>query len=248
VAYALWFWRPLRHTLMPAHWSWLIPLAAYLVAGGATAVLARGPARRFLAALLLVNTVSSMLLLIFAGKGIDQLGSGTYYICYFYWSAPAIMLLVVALAVAEALPSPVGVPAAAAAALAACVAFGLAPAANTLNVDKTAFDPALPHAVTVLAARSAGKPIIIRLEHGGWAVTDGFLLQAERSNVHACVADSSWRFMVTSQFICSPRQVAGGAAYTFLPAAQAPAGTHALVRLGGVMVTDRPGIVTGPTG
>jgi hypothetical protein len=248
VAYALWFWRPLRHTLMPVHYSWLIPLVAYLVAGGATAVLARGPARRFLTSLLVVNTVSSLLLLVFADKGIDQLGSGTYYICYFYWSAPAIMLLVVGLAVAQALPSAVSIPAVTVAALAACLAFALAPDTDTLNVDKTAFDPALPHAVSVLAARSAGKPIIIRLGHDAWAEMDGFLVQAERSNVRACVADSSWTFMVTSQFICSPQEVASGVAYTFLPASQVPPGTPVLARLGGVIVTTRTGIVTGPTG
>jgi hypothetical protein len=246
VAYALWFWRPLRHTLMPVHYSWLIPLVAYLLAGGATAVLARGPARRFLTSLLVVNTMSSLLLLVFADKGIDQLGSGTYYICYFYWSAPAIMLLVTGLAVAQALPSAVGIPAVTMAALAGCLA--LAPDTNTLNVDKTAFDPTLPNAVSVLAARSAGKPIVIRLRHDAWAELDGFLVQAERSNVRACVADSSWTFMVTSQFICSPQEVASGAAYTFLPASQVPPGTPVLTRLGGVIVTTRTGLVTGPTG
>ena len=41
--YALWYWRPLRHTLLPVGYSWLIPLVAYLAAGLATAKLARGP-------------------------------------------------------------------------------------------------------------------------------------------------------------------------------------------------------------
>jgi hypothetical protein len=248
VAYILWFWRPLRHTLMPVHWSWLIPLAAYLVAGAATALLARGPLRRFLTWLLVVNTVSTLLVLVFAYKGIDHLGSGTYYICYFYWSAPAIMLLVAGLAVAQALPSRISIPLVMVAALAACLAFALAPDTNTLNVDKTAFDPATPHAVSVLAARSAGKPIIIRLEHDGWAETNAFLLQAERSNVKACVNDPSWAFMVTSQFICTPQEVAQGVPYTFLPVTAAPAGTPVLARLGSTIITDRTGIVTGPTG
>jgi hypothetical protein len=242
VDYALWFWRPLHHTLVPAHYSWLIPLAAYLVAGGATAVLARGPLRRFLTALLAVNTVSSVLLLAFAGRAIDQLGPATHYICYFYWSAPAVMLLVVALAVAEALPSVVSIPAAAAAAIAACIAFALAPAANTLTDDGRSIDPALPHAVSVLAARSAGKPIVIRLgQHSAWSEMTGFLVQAERSNVQVCVADPSLAFLVTSQLTCTPHQLANGVVYTFVPAIQAPAGTPVLARLDGV-------IVTGPTG
>jgi hypothetical protein len=245
VDYSLWYWRPLRHALVPVHWSWLIPLAAYLAAGGATAALARGPVRRFLTALLAVNTVSTAALLAFASTGIDQLGPVSYYICYFYWSAPAIMLLVVALAVAEALPRAVSIPAVAAAAVAACVAFALAPD-STLTAYGPPTDPALPHAVSVLAARSAGRPIVIRLKHGAWSEVTGFLVQAERSNVQACVADPSWAFMMSSQLICTPQQLAHGAAYTFLPATQAPTGTPALVRLNGVMVTDRPGLVTGP--
>jgi hypothetical protein len=247
VAYALWFWRPLRHTLMPVPYSWLIPLVAYLVAGGATATLARGPMRRFLTALLVVNTESSILLLVFADKGIDQIGPASYYICYFYWSAPAIMLLVAGLAVAETLPSAVSIPAAAAVAVAACIAFGLAPATNILY-HSTAFDPALPRTVSALAARSAGKPIVIRLKHGAWPMLVGFLVQAERSNVRACVADPNWKFMVSSQFICIPQQAAHGTAYMFLPATRAPAGMPAQVPPGTVIVIDGIDIVTGPAG
>jgi hypothetical protein len=239
--YALWYWRPLRHTLVPAGYSWLIPLVAYLVAGGLTATLARGPLRRFLTALLVVNTVSSALLLVFADRGVDQLAPNGYYICYFYWSAPAIMLLVAGLAGAEALPSAVSIPATAAVAVAACVAFALAPAARTLNVDRTSFNSALPPVVSALAARSAGKPVVIRLQHGAWSTVVGFLVQAERSNVRACVADPYWTFMVSRQFICTPAQVAQGAAYTFWPATQAPAGVPVLARAGAV-------IVTGPAG
>jgi hypothetical protein len=246
--YALWYWRPLRHTLLPVGYSWLIPLVAYLAAGLATAKLARGPLRRFLTALLVVNTVSTVLLLVFADRGIDNLGpSPAYYVCYFYWSAPAIMLLVVGLAAAEALPSAVSIPAAAVVAVVACVAFGLAPATSTL-FHSTDSDPALPHAVSALAARSAGQPIVIRLRHDAWGVVAGFLVQAERSNVRACVADPNWTFMMTRQFICTPRELAQGAAYAFLPATQAPAGTPVVVRLGAgsVIVTDRIAAVTSP--
>ena len=247
-SFTVWFWRPLRHTPVPGPYSWLIPLAAYLVAAGATASLSRGPVRRFLAWLLAVNSLSWLLVLVFADRGIDQVGAATYYICFFYWSAPAIMLLVAALAVAEALPAAVSIPAAGAVAVAAIVAFGLAPDTRTLNVDKTAFDPALPRAVSVLAARSAGRPIVIRLQHGAWPELVGFLVQAERSNVSACVADTSWTFMVSSQFICTPRQVAEGSAVTFLPATLAPAGTPVLARMSAIIATGRPGLVTGPTG
>ena len=86
------------------------------------------------------------------------------------------------------------------------------------------------------------------LDHSAWPELTGFLVQAERSNVHACVADSSWRFMVTSRFICTPQQVAHCAAVTFLPATAAPPGTPVLVRLGAIIVTNRTGIITRPSG
>jgi hypothetical protein len=238
--YALWFWRPLRHTLVPVRYSWLIPLTAYLVAGGATALLTRGPVRRFLTALLIVNTVSSALLLVFADTGVDHLGPATYYVSYFYWSAPAIMLLVAGLAVAEALPSAVSVTLATATTAVTCLAFGLAPATSIL-FRNTAFDPALPQAVRVLAARSAGKPIVIQLKHSAWSEMVGFLVQAERASVSACVADPHWKFMVSSQFICTPQQVAHGAAYMFTPASQAPPGVPTLARLGAIVVTGPAG-------
>lgn len=203
-------------------------------------MLTRGPVRRFLTALLIVNTVSSALLLVFADTGVDHLGPATYYVSYFYWSAPAIMLLVAGLAVAEALPSAVSVPAAGAVGVAACLAFAFAPATSTL-FHSTVSDPALPRAVRVLAARSAGKPIVIQLKHGAWSEMAGFLVQAERASVCACVADPHWKFMVSSQFICTPQQVAHGAAYMFTPASQAPPGVLTLARLGAIVVTGPAG-------
>ena len=249
VTFMLWFWKPLHHGVTPAHVSWLIPLVAYLVAGAATAKFTRGPVRRFLTWLLVVNTLSILLVLVFADKGLTEVNAANYYVCYFYWSAPAIMLLVAGLAVAEALPQKVTITAVAAVvAAAAVVAFGLAPDTNTLNVDNNAFDPALPHAVSVLAARAPGKTIVIRPTHSAWPELVGFLAQAERTNVSACVNDSSWTFMVTSQFICTPQQVANGVPYTFLAVKQAPPGTPVLALMGTTIATNETGLVSGPTG
>ncbi len=113
--------------------------------------------------------------------------------------------------------------------------------ATSILFHNTAFDPALPQVVRVLAARSAGKPIVIQLKHGAWSEMAGFLVQAERASVCACVADPHWKFMVSSQFICTPQQVAHGAAYMFTPASQAPPGVLTLARLGAIVVTGPAG-------
>jgi hypothetical protein len=68
-------------------------------------------------------------------------------------------------------------------------------------------------------------------------------VQAERSNVAACVADPYWKFMVSSQFICTPQQLADGAVFMFTPAVQAAPGAPVLARLGGVVVTGPAGQV-----
>jgi hypothetical protein len=65
----------------------------------------------------------------------------------------------------------------------------------------------------------------------------GLLVQAERTGVTACVADPFWEFMVTSQFICTPAELARGAEFRLFVPGQVPPGTAVLFRL-------RRGIVT----
>ena len=61
----------------------------------------------------------------------------------------------------------------------------------------------LPHAVAALAARSHGREIVLSITHPAWVDTTGFLVQAERTHVRACVDSAYWTFMMTSQFICT---------------------------------------------
>ena len=97
-------------------------------------------------------------------------------------------------------------------------------------------DEALPQVVATLAARAPGKTIVLHIDHPAWVETTGFLVQAERTGVKACLDDPWYTFLMTRQFICTPAQAASGRAYWFYTPARpaaAHAGPPALQRHGG---------------
>jgi len=169
--------------------------------------------------------VSSVAFICYAAVGIDKLSE--YYIGYFYFSAPVITLLVIALAVVHAPPVPLGAVLAAGAAVLGVAAFAAAPATAVSTEDT---DAALPHAVQAVAAQAGGKTIVIRFNHNAWIDITGFLVQAERTGVRACVANPTWTYMMTTQFICTPGQITGGAPFWF-NAPAGPAGTTVIATL-----------------
>jgi hypothetical protein len=71
---------------------------------------------------------------------------------------------------------------------------------------------------------------VIGFSHDAWADVTGFLIQAERTGVRACVQNPAWTFMMTRQFICTPGQAAGGAPFWFNSPA-APRGTAVIATL-----------------
>jgi hypothetical protein len=234
---ALWYWWPHRD-------AWALPVAGYAVAAAVIRWLAPPSLRRFLTALLAVNALSSLAFLYYAVNGIDVLSR--YYEGYFYWSAPVITLLVIALGVVEAMPLPLGAATAAGAAVLVLVALAMAPDTRTsTNSSDPAVptsgqdtDSALPAAVSALAARSGGKMIVLRLDPQFWGDATGFLVQAERTGVRACVANPVYTFVVTSQFICTRHDLADGQVYWLRPAA--PRGSPVLARLRQAVVTAGP--------
>jgi hypothetical protein len=221
VRYVLWFWWQSGRTWAGA----LVPAVLYAVAIAAVGWLSRGALRRFLAALLAMNVVSTLAFACYAAVGIDSLSH--YYIGYFYFSAPIITLLVIALAVVHAPPVPLGAVLAAGAAVAGVAVFAAAPATAVSTEDT---DAALPHAVQAVAAQAHGQTIVIRFNHNAWIDVTGFLVQAERTGVPACVPNPTWTYMMTTQFICTPGQIAGGAPFWF-NAPSAPSGTAVIATL-----------------
>jgi hypothetical protein len=239
--YVLWFWWPGSGRV-----AWLIPVAAYVVAGAATWRLAPGPVRRFLVSVLAFSTLSSAAFVGYAAAGVDELTSTGHYIGYFYWSAPVIMLLAIAMAVVESLPSPLGLAVAVTAGSIACAAFALAPGTvtSTEHTDPGNLatgpntNPALPAGVARMAALAGGRPVVFRLAHQAWPAMTGILVQAERAGVRACVADPGWEFMVTSQFICTPAELADGVTYHLYVLGAVPRGGQIVFRLGRALVTS----------
>jgi hypothetical protein len=243
--YVLWFWWPRSFQI------WL-PFACYLVAGLAIWLLARGPARWFLAALLAVNVVSTVLLFWYAVNSIDHLTDT--YVGYFYWAVPAATALVAALAAAWAIREAVSRTALAAAAAAFAVAlFALAPLTKTSvryadpSVPSSGYatDPRLPAAITLMTERSPRRPLVIHVgPDTTWPSATGLLVMAERRGVLGCIAGSFWEFMVTSEFICTNAQVRHGANYNLEPLVWRH--PHAMIVLRGGWLVPRTGPMKPP--
>jgi hypothetical protein len=234
---ALWYWWPHRN-------AWAVPVAGYAVATAISRWLVPVPLRRFLIALLAVDAVSSLAFLYYAATGIDKLSH--HYIGYFYWSAPAIVLLAIVLGIVEALPPRLGAAMALGAAALALAALAVAPETKTsTNSSDPAVlssgpdtDPALPGAVAALAARAGGRMIVLRFDYHSWPDVTGFLVQAERTRVRACVANPASTLVVTSQFICTQSEMVDSQSYWLAPAA--PRGRAVITRLRQAVVTAAP--------
>jgi hypothetical protein len=238
ISYALWFWWPRAR-------AWPVAVAAFAAAAGITWRLATGTVRRFLAALLAADAVSTLAFTVYAASGVDHISA--HYIGYFYWSAPVVTLLVIAIGLVQAAPRRLGMAGACIAATGALTAFALAPQTRTsTNLSDPAVatsgpdtDQALPGAVAALAARAGGRTIVLRFDQRTWPDITGFLVQAERTGVRACVPDPGVTFMLTSQFICTHAQVSEGVPF-FFRSGPAPRGTHVIARLRQALVTAGP--------
>jgi hypothetical protein len=234
IDYALWFWWPHHH-------AWLVPLLGYPAALAAVRWLSPARLRGFLLAMLALNVVSSLAFLLYAAVGIDDLTQ--YYIGYFYWSAPLVTVLVIVLAVFEAVPRTGALAArlstgvALAAAVAGVAVLAVIPGTRTSTND---IDLALPRVVATLAARAPGQMIVLHVDHPAWVETTGFLVQAERSGVRACLDEPWFTFLMTKQFICTPAQAASGQGYWFYTPGGLPPHAPVLLRFSGIAVVSAP--------
>jgi hypothetical protein len=241
--YTLWLWWPHPR-------AWLAVLALCALAGVLTWRLPPGPVRRFCGSLIAFDALSTLLFEVYAMTGIRDMQQ--VFAGYFYWSAPAILALVIVLAAVEALQAARGAPpwlaaaAAVTAAIAACAAFAVAPQTRTStdHVDPENLtsgpdtDPALGAGVARVAALAGGRPIVIRFPHDAWPEVTGFLVQAQRSGVTACVARTFWEFMITSQFVCTPAELANGADFGLYLPGTVPPGTPVVFQLRRALVTS----------
>ena len=80
--------------------------------------------------------------------------------------------------------------------------------------------------------------IVLRFDQKSWPDVAGFVVQAERTGVRACVLNPVWRFMMTSQFICTSPEIADSRLYWFRTIA--PRGSTVIARLRQAVVTAGP--------
>lgn len=249
VGYVLWFWWP-----RAGAWAVVAGLAA--LAAVAVWRMPSAPVRRFCVGLLAVNAFSTIAFVAYTATGIDEVNQ--YYIGYFYWSAPVLMVLVILLAGTEMLAARMAGAGASrriasgialALALAGCAAFAVAPLTRlaTDHADPgdpaatgPVSDPSLPAGVARMGALAGGRYAVISFPHDAWPAITGILVQAERSGVDACVADSKWEFMMTSQFGCTHKEILAGMRFNVWAPAGVPRGMPVVCRLRRGIVTYAP--------
>ena len=103
--YDLWFWWPTQNAPSTAVLA-AVPALLYAAAIGLMRWFAPPAVRRFGYALLAMDGVSTLAFVFYSFTGVDILGAKGYYIGYFYWSAPIVAVLVIAIGVVEALARP----------------------------------------------------------------------------------------------------------------------------------------------
>jgi hypothetical protein len=221
VHYVLWFWWPHNRWVAVA-----VAVALIAVAIAVAMTLTSGQLRRWMLALVAFDVLTTLAFSYYAATGIDGLA---YYIGYFYWAVPASLAVVIVAGLISAAPD---IPATATTlvtlATVALVAFGVFAQLRSNTHDN---DPGLPGAVATLAAHSHGKPIVITGTGQSWVEIPGFLVQAERTGVTACVSNPSMAYLVSQQMICTQQERDSGVPYTFGTAAPRP-GTPVIVRFG----------------
>jgi hypothetical protein len=229
VGYVLWFWWPHRY-------AWLVPVVLVVAAVALTTRLHRHrDAHRWLLMVLLMSFVATLLFVYYVADEVDFLTN--LYVGYFYWSVPFAVVMVIAVGVTVTVPgwrltSGLGV-------VVTGIALVIFAFAANLRINVHDNDPQLPVAVKALAAMSHGKPIVLTTVQGdAWVEVPGFLVQAERTGVRTCVDEPDKEYQVSSEFICTPLEVAAGVKYAFF-GSDLPTGSRVLLQFG----TTQPAMV-----
>jgi hypothetical protein len=80
-------------------------------------------------------------------------------------------------------------------------------------------------------ALAGGRYAVISFPHDAWPEITGILVRAERTGVPACAADPRWEFMLTSQFICTRKEILDGRRFRVWLPGTVPRGVPVLFRL-----------------
>lgn len=196
IEYVYWYWWPFQD-LLPA---WLgVPIMAAVICA---AWRVKHP---FVRAGLGLSGVVTVLLLYYAYAGIDDLSHP--YMGYFYWAVP--LFLIAALAFGLSLQWPAHIEVAWVAPLAvALTVMAVVPGFRSNANDN---NPSVPATLAALRQHADGRPLVVELA-GNNIGPDlaGMMLWARRTGMRMCMRDARWTFITTTDFICTPSDLARG--------------------------------------
>jgi hypothetical protein len=211
---------------------------------GSAAVLARlrtaSPEHRFLTAGLSVAALATVLYAGYVARAVDDLSQD--YVGYFFQAVPLFLVLLVALGL-SGVPLPhvrLGARLASRpvvwclAVVPLAAAFGVAARSPSLAYPGDDL-PGVPGVAATLADHAAGRPVLVDLDHSSWPVLTALIVEGDRTGRRVCARDPAWRFVVTSAFVCTDRDVTAGC--SVLLSAQPAEDAAVLARLGAVTVS-----------
>jgi hypothetical protein len=243
--YLLWFWAPNPYLALAVAIGLFagVRLIAHLAR--------RQPYGRVLLAGARLVGLATLLFFGYASYGIDDLRE--VYIGYFTRAMPLALILLGA-AGAVALLSSAGVDRAAAAPRArfgpvlaravgvATLAVGLVAAGVSPElVNRRGEVPGVPAALDSMAARAAGRPIVLDLStRDAWPEATPLVVGGLRRGQRVCLRDPSWRVLVTAEFVCTARDLATGERFVVSRSGHIPSGAVILADVFPSVVTIVP--------
>ena len=143
-----------------------------------------------------------------------------YYLGYFTWAAPLIVVLVAAAGAVAYLQDrrAVVLPLVAAVAAGAVVAMVVPQSQDDLSDPSAKYMgvPQLPQLVRTMETASHGRSIVIRIYEGNWIDAVGVVAYGDRIGVRACVTGpAKWPVLFRSQSVCTPAELQTGVPFWF---------------------------------
>lgn len=201
--------------------------------------------RDFSRHLLRVTAVATGLFALYSWYGVDQLYAS--YIGTFSFALPLALFMLgssalVVLTTARQSGWVRRLPAVATA-LALVVGLGLALTTSALRRDRDDLAN-VPAALNYLNAHAHGRPILLETRtDDSWADALALALAASRDGKRACLTQDRWRLRTTTEFMCSPRDMASGARFTLSRVLPAPPGAPIVPNLNPIPASYPPSAV-----
>ena len=202
-------------------------------------------AYQFSRSFVLVTAAATALFGLYCWYGVDQLYAS--YIGIFSYALPLALLMLgssvlVVLMAARRQPwlrrLPVGVAAVG-------LAVGLVLALTTPGLRRDHDDLAgVPAALSYIDAHAHGRPVLLETRTDeSWADALALALAVSRDGKRACLTQDRWRLRTTTEFMCTPQELADGARFTLSRVLPPPPGTPIVPNLNPIPASYPPSAV-----